>query len=174
MPEHPEGCSLRLFYLRLSPPCKERGSARSAKTTNPVRNVALPVPVGSKSVAVTICCMGKIIFAEHSESVPYGCSIYVYPHPVRNAALPVPFWGRLSCRCTLLYGGIFFRGTLRECSLRLLLFILLYLNFPSDRIGFYVIPCFIIVFLISYYVVIKRFVPNLQFRIQLVYLFRRI
>ena len=72
--EHPEGCSLRLFYR--TSPCKERGSARSAKTTNPVRNVALPVPVGSNRFTIIFCCMGDFINTEH----PEGCSLrfYVY------------------------------------------------------------------------------------------------
>ena len=46
---------------------------------HPVRNVALPVPVGSKSVAVTICCMGKIIYAEHPKgfSLPFQKTAYI-------------------------------------------------------------------------------------------------
>ena len=56
--EHPEGCSLQLFYR--TSPCKERGSC--------------PFRCGSDSVAVTICCMGEIIYAEH----PEGCSLQLF------------------------------------------------------------------------------------------------
>ena len=67
--EHPEGCSLQLFYR--TSPRKERGFC--------------PFRCGCRRVAVTICCMGEFVCRNTQRDVPYSCS--TVPHPVRNAAL---------------------------------------------------------------------------------------
>ena len=106
--EHPKGCSLRLFYRK--EPCKEHGSARSAMgairlplyvivwailltrntqrdvpydcstVPHPVRNAALPVPVGSNRFTIIFCCMGDFINTEH----PKGCSLQLFYHTKPN------------------------------------------------------------------------------------------
>ena len=43
-----------------------------------VRNVDLPIPFGRNSVAVIRYCMGKFIYTEHPEGVPYEVVINLY------------------------------------------------------------------------------------------------
>ena len=63
--EHPEGCSLRLFYLRLSPPCKERGSARSG--------------LGVIRLPLYFTVWANLFTRNTLRDVPYGCSIFFIP-----------------------------------------------------------------------------------------------
>ena len=47
---------------------------------HPVRNVALPVPVGSNRFTIIFCCMGDFINTEH----PKGCSLQLFYHTKPN------------------------------------------------------------------------------------------
>ena len=109
--EHPKGCSLQLFYR--TSPCKERGSARSAKTTNPVRNVALPVPVGSNRFTIIFCCMGEFIYTEH----PEGCSLRLFyrtsPCKERGSARSAMGASRLPSQFVV-WVNLFTRNTQRD------------------------------------------------------------